>query len=294
MSERIPTAVAIRVPLYAYLTGTSTPATGKTIAITVSKNGAAYGNPSGGATNATEIGNGAYYVDLTTTDTGTAGPLLVRGTNVDIDPVQVPPYNVVNAHNAGFDGVPNATAAASGGLPTVGTGTGQLSLASGGVDVQTIKTQTITAAAGITFSTTVGTSTLTAAQAATAVWQDTTAGDFTTAGSIGKSLFTSGAVPGAAGGIMIAGSNAATTFATLTVTGALTLTGGLAGAMDGTITYQQGFQAMLAILNGVSSGFLGSSAATGAVFKNPGGTKNRVTVNTDANANKTSIVNDFT
>lgn len=33
-------------------------------------------------------------------------------------------------------------------------------------------------------------STLTAAQAATAVWQDTTAGDFTTAGSIGQKLFT--------------------------------------------------------------------------------------------------------
>lgn len=51
----------------------------------------------------------------------------------------------------------------------------------------------------------------TAAQVATAVWQDTTAGDFTVAGSIGKSLFTSGVVPGASGGLFIAGSNAATT-----------------------------------------------------------------------------------
>jgi hypothetical protein len=38
----------------------------------------------------------------------------------------------------------------------------------------------------------------TVAAIATGVWQDTTAGDFTVAGSIGKSLFTSGAVPGAA------------------------------------------------------------------------------------------------
>jgi len=36
---------------------------------------------------------------------------------------------------------------------------------------------------------------------ATAIWQDATAADFTTASSIGKSLFTSGVVPGAAGGL---------------------------------------------------------------------------------------------
>lgn len=46
----------------------------------------------------------------------------------------------------------------------------------------------------------------TPAQNATAVWQDTTAGDFTTAGSIGKSLFTSGNAPGAASGLSIVGS----------------------------------------------------------------------------------------
>lgn len=50
----------------------------------------------------------------------------------------------------------------------------------------------------------------TLAQIAAAVWQDTTAGDFTTASSIGKSLYTAGVVPGAANGLFIAGSNAAT------------------------------------------------------------------------------------
>lgn len=64
---------------------------------------------------------------------------------------------------------------------------------------------------------------LTAAAIATGVWQDATAGDFTAVGSIGKSLFTSGVVPGAAGGLLIAGSNAATTFAGLT-TGAFACT----------------------------------------------------------------------
>jgi hypothetical protein len=71
-------------------------------------------------------------------------------------------------------------------------------------------------------------STLTASQAATAVWQDTTSGDFTVAGSIGKSLFTSGAVPGAAGGLFIAGTNAATTVTSSFTT---TFTGNLTGSV---------------------------------------------------------------
>ncbi len=50
----------------------------------------------------------------------------------------------------------------------------------------------------------------TVGQIATAVWQDTTAGDFTVSGSIGKSLFTSGNAPGAASGLAIVGSNMGT------------------------------------------------------------------------------------
>lgn len=69
---------------------------------------------------------------------------------------------------------------------------------------------------------------LTAAQIATGVWQDATAGDFTVANSIGKALYIANIAPGAAGGHFISGSNAGTTtFAALTVTGVMTLTGGL-------------------------------------------------------------------
>ncbi len=126
MPERIPQSVTIRVPLKAYLASDHvSPATGKTIAVVISKNGAAFGNPSGGATNATSIGNGWYYVDLSTTDTGTLGPLIVRGTEGTIDDTEAV-YNVGNPHNAGFDGVPNAAAEASGGLYTRGTGAGQI------------------------------------------------------------------------------------------------------------------------------------------------------------------------
>lgn len=102
MAERIPQSVVIRVPLQAYLAADHvTPATGKTIAITISKNGAAYANPSGGATNAVEIGSGSYYVDLSTTDTGTLGPLFVKGAEGTIDTI-ITIYDVVSATNGGL------------------------------------------------------------------------------------------------------------------------------------------------------------------------------------------------
>jgi hypothetical protein len=51
---------------------------------------------------------------------------------------------------------------------------------------------------------------LTAAQIATGVWQDAVGSDFTTASSIGKSLYTSGNIPGAASGLALVGSNMGT------------------------------------------------------------------------------------
>lgn len=84
---------------------------------------------------------------------------------------------------------------------------------------------------GVTIPTvTTVTNQLTAAQVATGIWQDATSGDFTTTSSIGKSLYTSGAVPGAAGGVFIAGTNAATTITT-------GLTTHLIGTIDTLTTY---------------------------------------------------------
>jgi len=60
-----------------------------------------------------------------------------------------------------FENLPTAALAASGGLPTVGTGSGQINLTSGGVDLQTIKTQSVTASGGVTFPASIGTSTYT-------------------------------------------------------------------------------------------------------------------------------------
>lgn len=88
--ERIAQSTAKRVLLKAFLASDHiSPATGKTIAVVISKNGAAFGNPNAGATNATAIGNGWYYVDLDATDTGTLGPLVVRGTEGTIDDTEI-------------------------------------------------------------------------------------------------------------------------------------------------------------------------------------------------------------
>jgi len=112
------------------------PATGKTIAVQISKNGAAFGNPSAGATNATEIGSGWYYVDLSTTDTGTLGPLVVIGTAATVDQVDVPPFDVVKATTGGLTALPDTPVTSNASLITSGTGTDQLSVSSGGLAVQ--------------------------------------------------------------------------------------------------------------------------------------------------------------
>lgn len=86
----------------------------------------------------------------------------------------------------------------------------------------------ITTSGGAVSTVTTVTNQLTAAQVATGIWQDTTAGDFTVASSIGKSLYTSGVVPGGSGGILISGTNSGTTtFGALTSTGSFTISDGL-------------------------------------------------------------------
>ncbi len=152
MAERIPQSTSYLLIFKAYLASDHvTEATGKTIAITISKNGGAFGNPNAGATNATEISSGWYKVTLDTTDTGTIGPLAIRGAEAAIDDVGVA-LTVADANTGGY---------------------GYLDAA----------VSTRLATSGYTAP-----SNLTAAQIATGVWTDTTAGDFTTALSVGKSV----------------------------------------------------------------------------------------------------------
>lgn len=122
---QIPQSTSRVVMLKLFTTGTTTAATGKTVAITISKNGAAFGNPNAGATNATEVSSGWYKVTLDTTDTGTVGDLVVRGTATGCDDTERI-FGVVKATNGGLTALPDAAAEAAGGLFTRGTGAGQI------------------------------------------------------------------------------------------------------------------------------------------------------------------------
>lgn len=106
---------------------------------------------------------------------------------------------------------------------------------------------------------------ITAAAAATGVWQDATAGDFTVASSIGKSLYTSGVVPGASGGLFIAGSNAATT---VNITGTLSTVTNLTNAPtagDFTATMKTSLNAATPTASIGTGGITSASFAAGAI-----------------------------
>jgi len=82
----IPKSTAYTIMLKVFLSSDHvTAATGKTVAITISKAGGAFGNPNAGATNATEVSSGWYKVALDSTDTNTSGDLVVRGTSASCD-----------------------------------------------------------------------------------------------------------------------------------------------------------------------------------------------------------------
>lgn len=120
MASDSPLSVARTVTFRAFLASDGkTPATGKTIAITISKNGAtSFSNPNAGATNATEMASGFYKVAFDTTDMGTAGPFSWRGAEGTINDVG-DNFDVVDANRGKLSALPAATAEASGGLATL-------------------------------------------------------------------------------------------------------------------------------------------------------------------------------
>jgi hypothetical protein len=119
-------------------------------------------------------GSGWYYIQLAIADTGTLGPLVVRGTEGTIDPVELI-YEVVAATNAGFTALPAVAAGAASGLPlkdannflnvanipayTAGATSGLALVGSSmivpdtqKVDMNTIKTKAVVASNTVTFT----------------------------------------------------------------------------------------------------------------------------------------------
>lgn len=271
----IPQSTTLRVPLQAYLSSDHvSAATGKTIAVTISKNGAAYGNPNAGATNATEIANGSYYVDLGTADTGTTGPLFIRGAVANIDDV-IAIYNVVKATNGGWTALPDTAATTNASLLTSGTGTDQLSVTSGRIDIGKALGTAVTLDANnvLNVSSKYWAGGLIPSPNVTGV---PLVDDKYLLGTIYSTPATAGiqdinvkninnvtaATPGAAGGLFIAGTNAATTITTGLTT---TFTGNLTGSV-GSVTGAVG-----SVTGNVGGNVVGSVASVTA----------RVTANTD-------------
>ena len=87
--------------------------------------------------------------------------------------IQIVAYDPQDAVHLGLSAIPNTACTTNGSLITSGTGTAQLTTSSGNVTVGTNNDKT-----GYGLS----------AAAVSSIWQDTTAGDFTVASSIGKSI----------------------------------------------------------------------------------------------------------
>jgi len=202
--------------------------------ISLSKNGGTLTALASAAT-LTYIANGQYTLALTTGNTDTLGTARVL---CNKSTYQMPTLELMVLPATVYDALTTNATNATGGLATA---TGSISALAGAI------------------------STLTGAQAATAVWQDTTSGDFTVSSSIGKSLYTSGVVPGGSGGLFISGSNTGTTtVGALTCTGSFTVSDGLLISRSTSNT-----SAITATGNGTGSGavFTSGSGATGDGFK---------------------------
>jgi hypothetical protein len=219
--------------------------TGLTVTVTLSKAGGAFGAAGG---TITEVSSGWYKIALTTTDTNTLGDLAYHCTSTGADATDIADQVIL------FD----------------------LAVATQKVDVDTIKTQTVTCAAGVTVLASVGTASTSTAQtgdayarlgapAGASVSADVAAVKVDTAAVKVKTDFLPSATAGAAGGVFIAGANAATT---VNITGNLTgnvtgSVGSVTGAV-GSVTGAVG--SVTGAVGSVSSGGIDATAITTAGY----------------------------
>jgi hypothetical protein len=95
-----------------------TPVTGLSPTVTISKNGGAFGSPSGAVS---EIANGWYAIAGNASDRDTLGELLIHATGTGADPVDdrymITAYNPFDSVRLGLTALPNAAADAPGGVP---------------------------------------------------------------------------------------------------------------------------------------------------------------------------------
>jgi hypothetical protein len=284
MAERIPRSTSYELAFKAFLSSTGAEATGLTIAITISAAGAtSFTNPSGGATNATEIASGWYFVTLTTSDTGTLGRLAVRGTSATINDVGV----LLTVVSATSGGATNLDAASS----TLATPT---NITAG--TITTVTTLTNLPAIPNGWLTSAGI----AANALDAVWS--TAARLLTAGTnivlakgVGVTGFNDLAAADVRTAVGLASANLDTQIATLLPTASYTapptaaqnatqLLDQAAGVETG-LTVRQQLRLAAAALFGKASGL----ATATVVMRDTNDTVNRITATVDVSGDRTAV-----
>jgi len=125
MSYPQSTSCIVTLPMYLLSDHITEAGSALSPTVTISKNGAAYANPSAGASTATSVGNNVYKFTLTTTDTNTLGDLWVRFTEATCDPIQRM-LVIVKATNGGLTALPDTAVTTNASLLTSGTGTDQI------------------------------------------------------------------------------------------------------------------------------------------------------------------------
>lgn len=187
MRVRQQSTATYHMPIYMVLSSDHlTPATGKTVTVTLSKNGAAFGAASGAVT---EVSSGVYKLAGNATDTNTLGSLLVLATATACDPYLVE-YTIV-AHDPFAAGVTVTTnndktgyGLADGAITEAKIATGAIdedAIADGAINAATLTTSTYDA---ITANLTASPNIANTAQIADAVADEPRSGH-TTAGTIG-------------------------------------------------------------------------------------------------------------
>lgn len=233
--------------------------TGLTPTVTLSKAGGSFASPAGAVS---EISAGWYKVAGNATDTGTLGPLALHATGTAADPTdmlyEVVAHDVQDTVRLGLTALPNVASGSAGAIPTVGTGTAQISVSSGQVILQSG-----TGTGQLSFTSGVVKADMTAILATTLTeTSGLLAGGFKKFFNVATPTGTLNSIPdavaGATGGLFIAGTNAATTITTSLTT---TFTGNLTGSV-----------ASVSGAVGSVTGAVGSvTGAVGSVTGNVGG-----------------------
>ena len=197
---------------------TITQSTGNASGLSITGNGTGHGVLVTSGSGVT--GDGMRAVSAATNGNGITG--VKTGTGSDLNCTVTPLTLAKTTNITGFNDIAATAIVSSGAITTSGGAVSTVTTTTTATNVTTVNglaANVITAAAtAADFGT----------EIAAAVWQDTIAGDFTVASSIGKSLYTGNVAPGGTNGLMISGTNSGTTtLGALTVTGATTLTGNM-------------------------------------------------------------------